>query len=64
MAVASSGEIYAHRDNGREVKAGGKRPSYLAMSAADHGCNPSRPDSEHTRGHPLVIGFGPGVTGM
>ena len=64
MAVASSGEIYAHRDNGREVKAGGKRPSYLAMSAADHGCNPSRPDSEHTRENALVIGFGLCATGM
>jgi len=37
------------------------RPGDLALMTADHGCDPTRPGSDHTREHVPVIFFGPGV---
>jgi phosphopentomutase len=38
------------------------RPDDLAVLSADHGCDPTRRGSDHTREHVPVIAFGPGVT--
>ncbi|MDR3490589.1 MAG: phosphopentomutase [Gammaproteobacteria bacterium] len=37
------------------------RAGDLAVIAADHGCDPTFPGSDHTREHIPVIAFGPGV---
>lgn len=37
------------------------RPGDLAVITADHGCDPTRPGSDHTREHIPVLAFGPGV---
>ena len=37
------------------------RPGDLVLATADHGCDPTRPGSDHTREHVPVLFFGPGV---
>lgn len=37
------------------------RPGDIAIIAADHGCDPTQPGSDHTREHIPVLAFGPGV---
>lgn len=37
------------------------RPGDMVVIAADHGCDPTRPGSDHTREHIPVLAFGPGV---
>jgi phosphopentomutase len=37
------------------------KPGDLAVIAADHGCDPTMPGSDHTREHIPVIAFGPGI---
>ncbi len=37
------------------------RPGDMVIIAADHGCDPTRPGSDHTREHIPVLAFGPGV---
>jgi len=37
------------------------RPDDLVVIAADHGCDPTRPGSDHTREHIPVLAFGPGI---
>lgn len=37
------------------------QPGDLAVITADHGCDPTRPGSDHTREHIPVLAFGPGV---
>lgn len=39
------------------------RPGDLCVISADHGCDPTRPGSDHTREHVPQLFFGPGVTG-
>lgn len=39
------------------------RPGDLAIMAADHGCDPTWPGTDHTREHIPVLGFGPDVRG-
>lgn len=39
------------------------RPGDLIIIAADHGCDPTRPGSDHTREHIPVLAFGPRVDG-
>ena len=38
-------------------------PGDVVIIAADHGCDPTRPGSDHTREHIPVLAFGPGVKG-
>ena len=38
------------------------RPDDLVIIAADHGCDPTLPGSDHTREHIPVLAFGPGVS--
>lgn len=37
------------------------QPGDIAIIAADHGCDPTMPGSDHTREHIPVLAFGPGV---
>ncbi|MGQ3892764.1 phosphopentomutase [Legionella sp. CNM-4043-24] len=37
------------------------RPDDLVVIAADHGCDPTRPGSDHTREHIPVLAFGPQI---
>ncbi len=37
------------------------RPDDLVVIAADHGCDPTLPGSDHTREHIPVLGFGPSI---
>ncbi|MBA4098948.1 MAG: phosphopentomutase [Rhodospirillum sp.] len=37
------------------------RPGDLVLATADHGCDPTRPGTDHTREHVPVLFFGPGV---
>lgn len=37
------------------------RPGDIVVIAADHGCDPTRPGSDHTREHIPVLVFGPGL---
>lgn len=37
------------------------RPGDLVVISADHGCDPTRPGSDHTREHIPVLAFGPGI---
>jgi phosphopentomutase len=37
------------------------RPGDLVLATADHGCDPTRPGSDHTREHVPVLFFGPAV---
>jgi len=37
------------------------KPGDLALITADHGCDPTKPGSDHTREHVPVVFFGPGV---
>lgn len=37
------------------------QPGDLAIITADHGCDPTRPGSDHTREHIPILAFGPGV---
>lgn len=37
------------------------QPGDLVIIAADHGCDPTLPGSDHTREHIPVLGFGPGA---
>ena len=37
------------------------RPGDLVLATADHGCDPTRPGSDHTREHVPVLFFGAGV---
>lgn len=37
------------------------RPGDIAVISADHGCDPTRPGSDHTREHVPIIAFGPSV---
>lgn len=37
------------------------RPGDIAIIAADHGCDPTMPGSDHTREHIPVLAFGPGI---
>jgi len=37
------------------------RPGDMVIIAADHGCDPTRPGSDHTREHIPVLAFGPGI---
>ena len=39
------------------------RPGDLAIIAADHGCDPTWPGTDHTREHIPVLGFGPAIRG-
>jgi len=38
------------------------RPGDVVVISADHGCDPTRAGTDHTREHVPVIAFGPGVT--
>jgi len=38
------------------------QPGDLVLATADHGCDPTRPGTDHTREHVPVLFFGPGVT--
>lgn len=38
------------------------RSGDMAIIAADHGCDPTWPGSDHTREHIPVLAFGPGIT--
>ena len=35
----------------------------LVIITADHGCDPTRPGSDHTREHIPVLAFGPNIHG-
>jgi phosphopentomutase len=37
------------------------RPGDLAVISADHGCDPTRAGTDHTREHVPILAFGPGV---
>lgn len=37
------------------------KPQDMVVIAADHGCDPTRPGSDHTREHIPVLVFGPGI---
>jgi phosphopentomutase len=37
------------------------QPGDLVLATADHGCDPTRPGTDHTREHVPVLFFGPGV---
>lgn len=37
------------------------QPGDMVVIAADHGCDPTRPGSDHTREHIPVLAFGPGI---
>ena len=37
------------------------RPQDIVVIAADHGCDPTRPGSDHTREHIPVLVFGPAL---
>ena len=37
------------------------KPGDIAIIAADHGCDPTMPGSDHTREHIPVLAFGPGI---
>ncbi|HET6160543.1 MAG TPA: phosphopentomutase [Dongiaceae bacterium] len=37
------------------------RPGDLVLATADHGCDPTRPGTDHTREHVPVLFFGPGL---
>lgn len=39
------------------------RPGDMVIIAADHGCDPTRPGSDHTREHIPVLAFGAGLQG-
>lgn len=39
----------------------GLRPGDLVLATADHGCDPTRPGTDHTREHVPVLFFGPDV---
>jgi len=39
------------------------KPDDLVLIAADHGCDPTFPGSDHTREHIPVLAFGPGIPG-
>ena len=39
------------------------KPDDLVVIAADHGCDPTFPGSDHTREHIPVLFFGPNVKG-
>ncbi len=39
------------------------RPEDIVLIAADHGCDPTLPGSDHTREHIPVIAYGPGLQG-
>ncbi len=38
------------------------KPGDIVVIAADHGCDPTRSGSDHTREHIPVLGFGPGIS--
>ncbi len=38
------------------------KPDDLVIISADHGCDPTRPGSDHTREHVPVLGFGPSIS--
>lgn len=40
------------------------RPGDMVIIAADHGCDPTRPGSDHTREHIPVLAFGPDIKGQ
>jgi len=37
------------------------QPGDLVLATADHGCDPTRPGTDHTREHVPVLFFGPGI---
>ena len=39
------------------------KPNDIVVIAADHGCDPTRPGSDHTREHIPVLVFGPELDG-
>lgn len=58
IGYAAALEAFDRRLPELEVKL---RPGDLVLATADHGCDPTRPGTDHTREHVPMLFFGPGI---